>query len=92
MYKKKQQLKVLFSSNGVISTPFKTGSKGRQVSFKGKMFEKRRANLKNTFKRDDIVDAKEGVSVDVSSNVVDADEQNSPSPESVTELSNDEQS
>ena len=56
------------------------------------MFEKRRANLENTFKRDDIVDAKEGVSVDVSSNVVGADEQNSPSPKSVIELSNGEQS
>ena len=48
--------------------------------------------MKNTFKRDDVVGAKEGVSVDVSSNVVDADEENIPSPEYVTELSNGEKS
>ncbi len=92
MYKKKKQLKVLFSPRGVITTQFKTGSSGRQVSFKGKMFEKRRANVKNTCRRDDIVDGKEVVIVEVSSNILDADEQSSLSPESVTELSNGEQS
>lgn len=57
------------------------------------MFEKRPANVKSSCRRGEIVDSKEGVSsVDVSSNILDVDsdvdDQNSPSPESVTELSN----